>query len=193
MIDKMRKYKEEDPSRFSEVLEAFKKVQPPQTSDPTTTSSPSTLSMIGSTATSAFAPRFFCITVPAIDAFFSGTGDMFAALTVARFREAASQAGLLGTKSWISPDTVKPTELPLARAADKVCASMQTVLERTRDEMERELAAAVKKEEGEGDEGDEKEKEKESHLKKTKAAEVRVVRNIELLRAPNVVYEVYEL
>ncbi|KAF1986207.1 Ribokinase-like protein, partial [Aulographum hederae CBS 113979] len=49
---------------------------------------PETLTIIGSTSTTSHTPRLFRIDVPALPAFFSGTGDMFAALTVARLREA---------------------------------------------------------------------------------------------------------
>lgn len=93
------------------------------------------LTIIGSTATSDFKPRLFRIDTPAIPLFFSGTGDMFAALTVPRLIEAVSQTApeqnLKNTASWRSPDDVAPEDLPLAKAAQKVLASMQAVLAQT--------------------------------------------------------------
>ena len=93
------------------------------------------LTIIGSTATSDFKPRLFRIDTPAIPLFFSGTGDMFAALTVPRLIEAVSltapDQNLHNTPSWRSPDAVAPADLPLAKAAQKVLASMQAVLAKT--------------------------------------------------------------
>lgn len=93
------------------------------------------LTIIGSTATSDFKPRLFRIDTPAIPLFFSGTGDMFAALTVPRLIEAVSltapEQNLKNTASWRSPDAVAPADLPLAKAAQKVLASMQAVLAQT--------------------------------------------------------------
>ncbi|KAI9759615.1 MAG: putative pyridoxal kinase, partial [Candelina submexicana] len=142
-----------------------------------------TLSVIGSTARTDLSPRIFRITVPAIDCFFSGTGDMFAALLVVRLREAVIASNLLSTKSWVSPDDVCTTDLPLARAAEKVLASMQAVLEKTkiaRDEAlsEGAMGGPLGTMEKEKDSG------KRGHLRRTKAAEVRIVRNVADLREP---------
>lgn len=126
-------------------------------------------------------PRLFRLTVPALPVFFSGTGDMFAALMVGRLREACQSADLLSTNHWQSPDDVPATELPLAMAAAKVLASMHAVLAKTMDfrsgelrkleeESDRELNVGVGEEAGEY-------KTKQRHLRLTKAAEVRVVRN----------------
>lgn len=107
---------------------------------------------------------------------------MFAALTVVRLREAITEAGLGNTASWRSPDDVHATDLPLAKAVEKVLASMHAVLRKTklaRDEvMERAEAA-----EGRSGEG-----EKDRYLMETKAAEVRLVRNMSDLRRPEVRY-----
>jgi pyridoxine kinase len=111
---------------------------------------------------------------------------MFAALTVARLREAIQTAGLLDTKAWVSPDDVKPIDLPLARAVEKVLASMHVVLERTMTARDRELEAfkgTLNTEEFE----------KMTHLRKTKAAEVRLVRNVGAILAPDVMYSAEEL
>ena len=137
------------------------------------------MSIIGSTARSSdFSPRLFRIDVPAIDCFFSGTGDMFAAITVVRLREAVTQAGLTGTKSWVSPDEMEATELPLAKAAEKVLGSMHAVLVKTMEARDLEVAGmgAVLEQE--------KDSEKRVWLRKMKAAEVRVVRCLDDLKHP---------
>ena len=105
---------------------------------------------------------------------------MFAALTVARFREAALAAGLCETKSWLSPDEIGPLDLPLAFAAQKVCGSMQMVLGRTKRDMERELENTWGKE---GELSEER-----MHLLKTKASEVRIVKYQEDLRKVTLMY-----
>lgn len=139
------------------------------------------MSVIGSTARADFSPRIFKIDVPAIDCFFSGTGDMFAALTVVRLREAATEANLSGTKSWVSSDDIEATELPLAKAVEKVIGSMHAILVKTKEARDRELG-------GMGGPLGVMEKEKDSEkrlgLRRTKAAEVRVVRCLEDLRSP---------
>lgn len=139
------------------------------------------MSVIGSTAQADFSPRVFKIDVPAIDCFFSGTGDMFAALTVVRLREAVTEANLSGTKSWVSPDDVEATHLPLAKAVEKVIGSMHAILVKTKEARDREL-------EGMGGPlgimEKEKDSEKRTGLRRTKAAEVRVVRCLEDLRSP---------
>lgn len=139
------------------------------------------MSVIGSTARADFSPRIFKIDVPAIDCFFSGTGDMFAALTVVRLREAVTEADLSGTKSWVSSDDVEAADLPLAKAAEKVIGSMHAILVKTKQARDQELdgmdgpLGVVKKE---------TDSEKRSGLRRTKAAEVRVVRCLEDLRSP---------
>ena len=146
------------------------------------------LSIIGSSATSDGKPRLFRITVPALPVFFSGTGDMFSGLLVARLRQAVADAGLSKKESWRSPNDVAGPNLPLAKAAEKVLASMQVVLKDTAEHYEK----AAKKwqghmdhelNEGVGEEAKE-EKETERHLRLTRAAEVRVVRNVQALREP---------
>ena len=133
-------------------------------------------------------PRLFKIDVPAIDCFFSGTGDMFAALTVVRLREAISERSLGSTRSWVSPDDVNAVDLPLAKAAEKTLGSIQAVLEKTKNARDAAL---------EGMRGPmgalEKDSEKRLHLRKTKAAEVRVVRNQDDLRNPKIIYRAASL
>ena len=149
------------------------------------------LTVIGSTTRSDKSPRLFRIDVPAIDCFFSGTGDMFAALTVARLREAVNAAGpdVQNTDSWVSPDDVAPSQLPLAQATLKVLSSMHSVLERTMEARNAELAASVASQNGTLTT---EELQKQEYLRKTKAAEVRLVRNARFLRDPLVQFEVQE-
>ena len=80
---------------------------------------PAELSIVGSTADSNFSPRLFRLNVPELPVFFSGTGDMFAALMVARLREACLASDVLSRAHWQSADDVTATELPLAKAAEK--------------------------------------------------------------------------
>ncbi|KAK8090036.1 pyridoxine kinase [Apiospora hydei] len=79
-------------------------------------SSPSrTMSVVGSTRTSTGKSRLFSITFPVFDAYFSGTGDMFAALMVVRMREAVASSCLKDKASWLSEDDVDALELPSLR------------------------------------------------------------------------------
>ncbi|KKA22873.1 Pyridoxal kinase [Rasamsonia emersonii CBS 393.64] len=144
---------------------------------------PSTLTIIGSTTRSDGSPRLFHIDVPALDCFFSGTGDMFAALTVARLREAVFAAdadpALRNTRSWVSPDDVPATELPLAKATEKVLASMHSVLEKTLEARNAELAAAAAAAATtETDSTSAEERQKREHLRRTKASESSPVRQL---------------
>lgn len=157
---------------------------------PETPSSPKTLTIVGSTARSDGSPRLFRITVPAIDCYFSGTGDMFAALTLVRLREAAIAAGVDGVKSWVSDDSVSSTDLPLASAVEKVLGSMHAVLEKTEKARREELTGMG------GELGVlelERDSEKRLHLRRTKAAELRVVRNVGDLLRPEVRFHAEEI
>jgi pyridoxine kinase len=157
----------------------------------------SKLSVVGSSARSDNSARFFKIDIPALPCFFSGTGDMFAALMVVRLREACLQAGTTNRTSWTSPDDVPATELPLAKATEKVLASMQMILEKTLEARDRELAdltadgrgmsssAGVDVGNGGGS--------SRRHLAETKAAEVRLVRNVRDLWQPEERYKAVEL
>lgn len=149
-----------------------------------------TLSVVGSTARANGSPRLFTIDVPALDCFFSGTGDMFAALTVVRLREAVTAANLNDTMSWLSPDDVDAVDLPLAKAAEKVLASMHAVLEKTKNARDEALKAI---EERPGSSNEEKDSKMRIHLRKTKAAEVKLIRNVEDLRQPKIQYRAQPL
>jgi pyridoxine kinase len=155
------------------------------------------LSVIGSTARADKTPRLFKIDVPALPCFFSGTGDMFAALIVVRLREACLQAGVANRTSWTSPDEVPATELPLAKAAEKVLASIQMVLEKTLEARDAEIAriSADGKEMSSSagiDAGTNGESQRR-HLAETKAAEVRLIRNVKDLWQPEDRYKATEL
>lgn len=144
--------------------------------DPAT---PAVISVVGSTMRSDQTPRFFRIDVPAIDCYFSGTGDMFAALIVVRLREAIAQAGATGIRSWVSGDHVASTDLPLAKATERVLASMQAVLQKTKIARDHEL------ERQSGPQGEldgESLGQKRMILRRAKAAEVRIVRCLDDLR-----------
>ncbi|PVH93227.1 Ribokinase-like protein [Periconia macrospinosa] len=143
---------------------------------------PENITIIGSTATSDYKPRLFRIDIPLLPLFFSGTGDMFAALTIPRLIEAvhaSSTPNLASTPSWRSPDDVPATELPLAKACQKVLASMQSVLGKTTEACLEKMAAydALAEKLG-GGEGQEviQEQEKKRHLALMNASEVKVVR-----------------
>ena len=149
----------------------------------------SSLSVVGSTMTSAGQARLFKIVFPAIDCYFSGTGDMFAALMVIRMREAvAGVPGLGGVASWQSGDDVPTLELPLARAAEKVLASMHELLSRTSQGM----TAVVERARKDLTE-EERHDEKKLQLVRSKGSELQLVRNLECLRAPVVAFRAKEM
>jgi pyridoxine kinase len=140
------------------------------------------ITVVGSTARMTDrSPRLFRIDVPYYPVYFTGTGDMLAALLVARFREAAAEAGLLGVSSWVSPDDVAAPELPLAKAAEKVVASMQAILQKTYHgylaEKEMFDEAGRRTGQGEADE-DVQAEDRKRELFLSKAVELRLVRNI---------------
>ncbi|TLS24777.1 hypothetical protein PpBr36_08649 [Pyricularia pennisetigena] len=150
-----------------------------------------TMWVVGSTRTSSGKPRLFKIVFPAIDCYFSGTGDMFAALMVARMRQAVfgspDHEKLKTQKSWVSDDAVEVSELPLAKAAEKVLATMHEILTKTSASMEVDMAkvkAALGSEPATDAEA--AEYKRKMHLHKSKAAELRLVRNLDSLRFPKV-------
>ena len=122
---------------------------------------------------------------------------MFAALMAVRLRQACLEAGVTDRKSWVSDDAVSATELPLAKATEKVLASMQMVLEKTLQARDAELAALVQGGKSMssssgvevGDDGQARRR----YLAETKAAEVRVVRNVRALGCPEERYKALEL
>lgn len=144
-----------------------------------------TLMVVGSSKRKDGSARLFKIDAPMLDCYFSGTGDMFAALMVARLRESSAQMTLLERGSWMPEDDVEPVDLPLAKATEKVLSSMQMILEKTmlgrNQEMKQGfgLGGVVDGEEGANGE------EKRRFLAQTKAAEVKVIRNARHLREPD--------
>jgi pyridoxine kinase len=138
---------------------------------------PSYLTLIGSTAKADGTPRAFIIKAPYFPVYFVGTGDTFAALITARLREEASRAGLLNVDGWVSPDGVSNLDLPLAKAAETVVASMQALLSRTHKRYEK-VKATV------NENNSEEEYRKETRLKLMKAAELKVVGHVNDLTNP---------
>lgn len=117
---------------------------------------------------------------------------MFAALTVPRLIEAVQAAStpdfdLRSTPSWRSPDDVAPEDLPLAKAVQKVLASMQAVLAKTTAKCEEKMAAfdkrAAKSSRAE-DEDVDGETQSKRHLALMNASEVQVVRYVKELVDP---------
>ena len=98
----------------------------------------------------------------------------------------------------MSPDNVEdPTELPLAKACEKVLSSMQMVLEKTAEARERVMKEYEGEEGGkmgsvgsgvDGVEGQDS-KDKKRYLTETRAAEVRIVRNVDFLKHPEKRYK----
>ena len=156
-----------------------------------------TLTVVGSSKKQDGSARLFRIEVPKLDVYFSGTGDMFAALMVARLREACAQANLLERPSWMPDDDIEAVELPLAKATEKVLSSMQMILEKTMQAKEEEMksfgrgpGASVGGMEGEEETASEHMR---RFLAETKAAEVRVVRNARDLVMPKERYKAQAL
>ncbi|KOS16745.1 putative pyridoxal kinase [Escovopsis weberi] len=142
---------------------------------------PAHLSVVGSSMTSSRRARPFKIVFPSIDCYFCGTGDMFGALITVRMREAVDTVpGLAGRASWLPADDVPATELPLAKASEKVLASMHEVLTRTRDGME-----AVAQRTWAGLPPRDSEDEQKRHWVKSKSAELQLVANLDCLRWPD--------
>lgn len=147
------------------------------------------LSVVGSTMSSTGKARLFKIVFPAIDCYFSGTGDMFAALMVIRMREAVSAIPGLGDEpSWRSPDDAPVLSLPLARAAEAVLASMHELLGRTSQGM----TAVVERTRAELSDADRAD-DRKRQLVRSKAAELQLVRNLDCLRDPAVEFRAREM
>jgi pyridoxine kinase len=144
---------------------------------------PSHLSVVGSSMTSDGEARLFKIVFPAIDCYFSGTGDMFAALMVVRMREAIYNSNATREKaSWVSDDSIAAVDLPLAQAAEKVLASMHEILTATASTM----PAVVDQVKAELPSTSEDEGQKKLHLITSKAAELRLARNLSCILSPAV-------
>lgn len=142
---------------------------------------------VGSTKTSDNRPRPFRIKIPLIKCTFVGTGDMLAALMLVFFRKAVCDtAGLSDTPHWCSDDKVKSTDLPLAKAAEKSLAGINDVLHATKLIYDVEMESYYQKVGGiEAAHANETSR-AQHQLAKSKAAEVRLVRNIPRLKSPTV-------
>jgi pyridoxine kinase len=152
-----------------------------------------TLSVVGSSRTSSGQPRAFRIDIPDIDCYFSGTGDMFAALLVARLREAVAHVpGLTSTSHWLPADATCATDLPLCHAVRKVLASMARILESTKLRRDQELSHGqdiIKEGKAEHDEKAALRRD----LAATKAAEIRLVRYSRWLLEPELDFDAVEI
>lgn len=146
---------------------------------------PGILCVVGSEMRSDRTARAFLVEIPALNCFFSGTGDMFAGLMVGRLREEYQAADPTGQNGWASSDRVVAVETPLARATIKVLSSMSAVLEKTMVARDREMEAY--RSDHQSDEGSDRLR--SSHLAQTKAAEVRAVRNAADLRQPTIIFK----
>jgi pyridoxine kinase len=143
------------------------------------------LCVVGSTTTSQGRARIFKLVFPAFDCYFSGTGDMFSAMMVARMREAVFATEGLRTKaSWVSDDSVDALDLPLARAAEKVLGTMHEILFETAERMKRELA----KVDVAGLEASE-DGAKRLHVMRSRLAELQLVRHLNSLHSPTKVFK----
>ena len=165
---------------------------PPSIDDASSTTSRPTLAVVGSSRTTGGYPRAFRIEVPDIDCYFSGTGDMFAAMLVARLRQAVGQVpGLMSAPHWLPDDTVPAAQLPLCGAVRKVLASMARVLEQTKLARDRIMvdapATTPVKDMAVEDTA------LRQHLLSTKAAEIRLVRHTRWLLDPQLDFDALEL
>lgn len=133
----------------------------------------------GSSRTYSNASRKFFVEVPVIDGFFSGTGDLFAGIMLARLRELSSAAGLSEKPSWLpGDDIVEPEGLPLAKAVQSVLASMNGVLLKTKAARDEVLEQWESEGRFEGKEP------MEVHVMRTRASELRLVQCREELMKP---------
>lgn len=128
----------------------------------------------------------FKIEVTHLPVYFTGTGDMFAALLVARLREQVEIAGVSETKGWRSADEVTSTDLPLAKAAEKVVGSMQAVLTKTYEGYLKNQSVIEEQTRKVGTDGEEDDEEiaKIKHMQSMKAIELKVIRNVQDLVHP---------
>jgi pyridoxine kinase len=133
-------------------------------------SHPGVVLCCGSTAaTSSLEPRPFMIEAPIIDGSFVGTGDLFAALLLARLHPFIDEL--------LPQEDQSPTEFPLAKALEYVIASMQGVLKNTRTAMDRQFKI-------DGDVNNLTERERQVRV--MRAAELRLVQSQDALLHPKI-------
>lgn len=139
------------------------------------------LAVVGSSSRSDGTSRPFVLSIPLLPVFFSGTGDIFAALIAVRFHEASKQTGLVRNgRSWAPSDDVEACELPLAKATEIVLSIMYDILVKAAKRRDAELNRLEPLEKSLANE----ELEKQEYLRRTKASEVRVVRFAHELQHP---------
>jgi pyridoxine kinase len=125
--------------------------------------------LIGSSATSTHLARPFALLIPCFPVSFTGTGDMFAALITAHFRATAQEAGILSVHGMTSADDIKPSNLPLAKAAERTVEGMQTVLTKTYNNYKLQKSKL---------DSDTKMGDVERHKRQMRALELRVIGNM---------------
>jgi pyridoxine kinase len=138
----------------------------------------------GSSKASDGKSRKFVVNVPIIDGFYSGTGDLFAALTLSILRKESAAMGLVEVQSWLPPDYIPALELPLTRSIERVLGSMHLVIEKTRQARD-----DMVQKESEGKIMDPK----EAHIRNTRRSELRLIQSQQALLAPTVKYTAEEL
>lgn len=152
------------------------------------------LFVAGSSMKSDKTPRVFLVKVPKLDCFFSGTGDMFSALTLVRFREAVCEIpGLTQISNWLSIDSVRSIDLPLAKATEKSLASMHEILAISKTSRDIEMTEYYNKIGGIEAANANESASKNHRAALAKAAEVRIVRNIQRLKYPIKMFKAVEI
>ena len=108
--------------------------------EPTMSDGKPTMLLVGSSWTGHLSPWF--LTFPSQGEYFSGVGDLFAALVLARFAEHAHELPEAARTplSDIPPSSKEECALPISHAVMLAVASLQHVLTRTRATMEAEGA-----------------------------------------------------
>lgn len=139
-------------------------------------SHPGVIFCCGSTATLSLEPRPFMIEAPVVDGSFVGTGDLFAALLLARLHPFIDKC--------LPQENHSPADSPLAKALEYVIASIQGVLKNTRLAMDRQF-------EIDGDVNRLTEQEKQ--VRAMRAAELRLVQSQDALLRPKVVVRAVSL
>jgi len=139
-------------------------------------SHPGVILCCGSTALKSFKARAFMIEAPVIDGPFVGTGDLFAALLLARLHPFVGNI--------VPEDTIPSTELPLAKALEYVMASMQGVLLKTKAAMDKQMGM-------DGDGSLLTKKERQVNL--MRSCELRLVACQEDLLSPEIVLRAVEI
>ncbi|CDS00168.1 related to pyridoxal kinase [Sporisorium scitamineum] len=121
--------------------------------------------------------EIWSIQFPEVQGYFSGVGDMFAALTLGRFRPETDSAGQ-------SNGTGEKPLTPIAKASELAIASLQGILSNTCqviDQLEKDLAPATQGADGKVDEAQER-------VDRMRRRELRVVQSKSEIESPTIVY-----